>query len=322
MIKIQTKVRLTAALIFLVLSLSACLTQEFDHQESPSAVEPEINSAEKLELTATEVSTKTPQPTNTALPSPTATVVLSPDPIEVSFSLEDGTVISGKYYPGEINPAPVVVVFPWANGDQDDWVEIAGWIQNRGLVFDDGNRYPWVNETWFPARSEIPAMSVFTVDFRECTGGCKSWLSSEWVADARRAIETAAELHGVDEKMVVTMGASIGADAAVEACSWLNQSGKGRCHGFFAVSPGSYLTIPYDQTVTRLNEQDPEINNVCAFARRDDAAWETCESAPEEKLIDFGYVELHGMELFQPGLQHNLLEEVDRFMREAVLTLP
>lgn len=316
------KVLLTAVLILIALSFSACQAQTFDQNIDPSGIESDAISTCTPEPTLTAVPTKTPQPTCTSLPSPTPTVVLSPEPIEVSVTLEDGSVISGKFYPGKINPAPVAVVFPWADGDQEDWVEIAGWIQNRGLVFDDGNRRPWLSENWFPEKSEGPVMSVFTVNFRECRGGCTSWLSSEWVEDAHRAIETAVELHGVDAERVVTMGTSIGADAAVEACSWLNQSGKGRCHGFFAVSPGSYLTIPYDQTVVRLKEQDPEITMFCAFARRDDAAWETCESAPDEQVIDFGYVHLHGMELFQPGLQQNLLAEVDRFLIEAVPPLP
>jgi len=113
-------------------------------------------------------------------------------------------------------------------------------------------------------------------------------------------METAVELTGVDKSMIVTAGASIGADGAVYGCTSLNQNGLGECRGSYALSPGSLLTIPFENGANELIYNDPPRPIYCVYGLRDDAAVETCSAVPDARQIDYGYTENHGFELLQP----------------------
>ena len=254
--------------------------------------------------------TYTPEPTHTPLPTitstPTATpiVVLDPDPIQIEFEAEDGQALSGVYFPANENPAPVIVLMHWAKGDQSDWEDIAVWLQNRVEVDQTPDyNFSWRSGNWFPENTREGPLGVFTFSFRNCTTeGCQDFLPLEWLLDTQAAIQAASNLQGVDRNEILVAGASIGADAAVYACNWLNQQEDGACLGAYVLSPGSFLTLPFEEQIEGLINERPDINMpiYCLYGLRDDAAVETCIELPGLSQYDFGYIENHGFELIQP----------------------
>jgi hypothetical protein len=143
-------------------------------------------------------------------------------------------------------------------------------------------------------------MGVFTFNLRECyEDGCWAYLPVEWLSDIQAAMETAIYLQGVDQDQIITAGASIGADGALYGCSWLNESGQGSCLGSFLLSPSSLLTIPFEDVAGPLLNMDPPLPVYCLYGLRDDASVETCSSLPGLQLVDYGYIDNHGLELFQ-----------------------
>jgi len=251
--------------------------------------------------------TETPQPSATIPPTitntPTITpvVVLDPPPVEINFSAEDGQLLSGIYYPADTNPAPLVILVHWARGDQTEWTEIALWLQNRSqLVREPNYNKSWRSSDWFPENTLGYSLGVFTFTLRDCEDECKDYLPGEWLLDIQAAMETAVELTGVDKSMIVTAGASIGADGAVYGCASLNQNGLGECRGSYALSPGSLLTIPFEKLASELIQNDTPRPIYCVYGLRDDASVETCSAVPDARLVDYGYIENHGFELLQP----------------------
>jgi hypothetical protein len=268
--------------------------------------------------TATPTPVDTATPTLTPTPSLTPTVILPAEPRTIEFQAEDGQQLSGTYYPAGVPEAPILVLMHWAQGDQDSWSVVAGWVQDRGLQVNGQSNQPWQRTDWFPEFPDTLELAVFTFTFRGCESGCSGFPAGGWLLDAQAGMAAAAGLPGVDPDRVLAAGASIGADGAVDACSWWNRSGEGRCLGAFALSPGSYLTVPFDQAAEELMDRDPPAAVYCLFARRDDAALETCESFPGAEVIDFGYVEKHGLELIAPNLEHNTLNQLIQFLQAGL----
>ena len=168
--------------------------------------------------TATEIlePTATVPPTITSTPTITPIVILAPSPLEIEFTADDGQILSGIYYPAGSNPAPLMILMHWLRGDQDEWIEIALWLQNRSeLVRTPNYNKSWKSSVWYPENTSDISMGVFTFTFRECTGGCQNYLPTEWMLDIEAAITTAAGLTGVDPSLIMTAGASIGGDGAI-----------------------------------------------------------------------------------------------------------
>ncbi len=253
--------------------------------------------------TATEipVPTATIAPTSTSTPTITPTVILDPSPLEIEFTANDGQVLSGLYFPADSNPAPLMILIHWARGDQEEWTEIALWLQNRSeLIRAPDYNNSWKSSDWYPENTSGISIGVFTFTLRECAGGCQNYLPSEWLLDIQAAITTVVGLTGVDRSRIMTAGASIGADGAINGCVWLNQSGLGECRGSFGLSPGSLLLVPYEDAALELLQNEPPISVYCLYGLRDDASVETCSAVPEAKLVDYGYIDNHGLELLQP----------------------
>jgi hypothetical protein len=224
--------------------------------------------------------------------------------------------LTGWYYPGEENPSPVLVLMHWARGDQQEWSPIARWIQGRGMLVrePDYNR-SWKSSDQYPERDLDLPLGVFTFNFRGCDEGCQSYQPAGWLLDAQAAVQTAAELQGVDPNLILTAGASIGADGAVDSCAWLNRSGLGTCQGSFALSPASLLTEPFQ---TRAEELVPGYPVYCLYSLRDDASVDTCESNLDLIAVNYGYTEDHGLELIKQGQNPDPLVLLQDFIREAV----
>jgi hypothetical protein len=208
----------------------------------------------------------------------------------------------------------------WARGDQSEWDEIAVWLQGRGLSesIPDYN-YSWKSSVWFPERIIEKPIGIFTFNFRECEDGCKAYLPMEWLMDVEVALETAANLQGVDRNLIVTAGASIGADGAIYGCSWLNHQEWGACQGSFLLSPGSTLTLPFDSIAEELLNQEPPVPVYCLIGLRDDASVETCSDITGLTLVDYGYIENHGFELLQPEVAINPLVLFQEFINTALI---
>lgn len=292
---------------------------------------PVTETAVKTDIRETEPSTM-PEPTITAVlqssptPSLTPTTTLTPVPIyppeprEIKFQAEDGKELAGRFFPAGVPDAPVLVLMHWTRGDQTEWEQIATWAQNRGLGFEQDFNKTWKNPAWFPDYPQNLEIAVFTFTFRGCEGGCRGYPAGEWLLDARAGITAAANLPGVDGQRILTAGASIGADGAVDACAWLNTQGdeEARCRGAFALSPGSFLTVPYEEAAQDLLGNEPPAELFCLFAKRDDAAVETCQSVPEAEVIDYGYVAEHGFNLIAPELDHNALQLLIEFFKASL----
>jgi len=265
--------------------------------------------------TPVERPSETPTPEPTFTPTVTPIVILDPDPIEISFEAEDGTKLEGIYYPADRNPAPLLVLVHWARGDQMEWQEIATWLQGRGVLeprWDYNNS--WKSSEEYPERSLGMPLGIFTFTLRECEGECRAYLPGEWLSDIRGAMETAAALQGVNREQILTAGASIGADGAAYGCSWINQNGLGLCGGSFLLSPASLLTLPFEEVAGDLLNHNPALPVYCLLGLRDDASVETCSDLPGLNVVDYGYIENHGMELIQPGVDPHPLDLLQEFI--------
>ncbi|MBU0705541.1 MAG: hypothetical protein KKC18_16965 [Chloroflexi bacterium] len=262
----------------------------------------------------------TPPPTETP-PPPTAAPVLEPlppEPQEFEFQAADGQVLLGTYYPAAVNPAPMVVLMHWAPGDGGDWIEIAYWLQNRGLGGQTDPAAPWLDPSWFPkipSEWEEQSFGVFTFTFRGCEGGCSSFDPPGWLLDAQAAMETARALEGVDPQRIVAAGASIGADGAPDGCFWLNQQYENSCLGGFSFSPGGYLTVPYADAVNELGAEQPPKPDWCLFAVEDTDSAQACQSASGDNYRMVQYEgALHGMMLIDPNVEPDALLLLLEFM--------
>ena len=187
----------------------------------------------------------TPVPTHTFTPSPTFTpsvtpiVILDPDPIDVTFMTEDGTELNGLYYPASENPAPIIMLFHWAQGDMTEWDPIALWLQNRDqLIRTPDYNDSWKSSDWFPENKMEGPLGVFVFTLRNCEGGCQFYQPAEWLLDIEAAMRTAAQLQGVDKTKILTAGASIGADGALYGCAWINTDWNRKVFGKLLIVAG------------------------------------------------------------------------------------
>lgn len=313
-----------ACLLSLVLVMGISFLSACGPTETPAAeASPQPQNTEDLApVEVTPVAILSPTQTSPANPTitPTPVVVLAPERVEISFAAEDGELLEGYYYPGSENPTPVIVLMNWARGNQSDWEEIAYWLQGRGLlVREQDSRKTWKSSNWYPERTLDMPLGVFTFNFRSCEGedGCQAYRPIEWLLDAQAALETAAQLEGVNSQQIITAGASIGADGAVDSCAWLNTTGLGTCLGAFALSPSSSLTVDFQSAADTLLAQESPARVYCVFGLQDEASTEICLDYPGIRSIDYGYVEYHGLELIQFSRRPDPLDILQEFILEA-----
>jgi len=310
-------------MLIMLLFLSAC---------KPAAATPSVPPTKEATATSippspispTEPPSPTPVPPTevpspTPMPSPTETPGLPPLPPDaqaIEFQSEDGQTLEGTYYPAAINPAPMVVLMHWAGGDQYDWVEIAYWLQNRGLGGDTPNpeNIPWLDSSWFPPMLEGQSFAVFAFTFRGCEGGCSSFKPAQWLLDARAAISKAAGLEGVDATKVVAIGASIGADGAPDGCSLVNKQNENACQGALSLSPGNYLTLSYPEVIKALDDAGKPV--WCFYADEDKTSAAACKAASgkQYRVVEYAGRD-HGMTLIRPGLEHETLLLILDFLK-------
>ncbi|MCP4539395.1 MAG: hypothetical protein GY832_19840 [Chloroflexi bacterium] len=299
----------------LIVSLTACGP---DSTPTRDILEPSPTDTEALLPTEPPSPTEPPPPTETPLPTEEPALdPLPPEPQEIEFQAEDGESHLGTYYPAAVNPAPMIVLMHWAPGDQRDWTEIAHWLQNRGLGGQSPNseHAPWLDPSWFPETLEGQSFAIFTFTFRGCEGGCSTFDRTGWLLDAQAAMETAQGLDGVDPQRIVAIGASIGADGAPDGCFWLNTESENSCLGALSLSPGSYLSVPYDDAVDALGAEQPPKPDWCLFAAQDADSARACQSALGDhyRMVEYGGSS-HGMMLIGPDIEPNALLLILEFL--------
>lgn len=244
---------------------------------------------------------------------------LPPGPHPIAFQAEDGVTLQGKYFPGATNPSPIVVLMHWAPGDMEDWNEIAFWIQNRGLNGTSSNvgMQPWLDPAWFPPFLDGLSVGVFTFSFRDCEAGCKNFSTNRslWLIDAKAALHTAMGLDGVDPTQMVAIGASIGADGAVDGCFMHNDEFENGCLGALSISPGDYLTLNYGGATRNLMEESPPKPVWCLWAEGDTGAAKSCNEASGDHYQSFEWSgTAHGMDLIRKEVDPNALLKILDFL--------
>lgn len=103
-------------------------------------------------------------------------------------------------------------------------------------------------------------------------------------------MKTAQGLEGVDPARVVAIGASIGADGAIDACA------EG-CLGALSLLPGDYLDKSYSDEVRRLGLEQKTA--WCVTSARDGVSF-VCENASGDFFQKFIYEQDgHGISFFE-----------------------
>lgn len=244
--------------------------------------------------------------------------VLAPDPQEMVFTASDGTQLNGIYYPGASANAPLIVLMHWALGDQYDYVEMAYWLQNRGLggVTENPENVTWLDPTWFPEIAAGKSYAVFTFTFRNCEGGCQSFLRDQWLLDAQAAVDFAYNLDSIDQDKVVIVGASIGSDGAADGCLYLNQQYPDGCKGAFSMSPGNYLTLDYQEVIGELAGISTPA--WCLYDESDSESAAACGGLEADDFTAYMLAGGHGMNLVSPDLSPNALELLLDFLSQTI----
>lgn len=170
-------------------------------------------------------------------------------PNPVGIPTQDDRVLEGLYYPAKVPNAPVIVLMHWANGSMDDWQAVAPWLQNRLDELDElpGGGQAYLDPSWFPPMPEEVSFAVLVFNFGDFGNSPYGGSRGTWVDDAVAALNYASTLADVNPHGISTLGASIGADGAVDGCYLFNDAGEmGTCLGALSLSPGNYLTNEFD----------------------------------------------------------------------------
>lgn len=325
--RMKTQIAWLAAVVWLaVLTLAACGGNQPAAQPEDLAGDVEQNgAASEAETVQPEGQSSSAQP---AVPFTEEVGGLSAARQPVQIQTTDGRTLEGYHYPSRFANVPAVVLMHWAPGSMADWDHIAVWLQNRvgeleappqaeGAIHDMG---------WFPAMPAEISFSVLVFNFGRYGASQYGGSRESMVLDAQAALEHAAALPGVDPHQITAIGASIGADGAVDACYLLNDAGeKGTCVGAFSLSPGNYLTqeFSYQQAAQMVNLSQYPV--WCLAAENDGRSPDLCSSIADPLNRVFIYPgSYHGMELVDPeqlpsdpAVGLNALELVQEFLERA-----
>ena len=127
-----------------------------------------------------------------------------------------------------------------------------------------------------------------------------------WLKDAKAAFETAQKQTCANSSKIVNIGASIGADGAVDACG-------DACLGAVSLSPGSYLGIPYSQAAKELDAKNKKV--LCIAGLGDKESAPICQSISGTNFtVKISSTSNHGMALIQKDLDVKTLNEILAFL--------
>ena len=237
-----------------------------------------------------------------------------PQPVE--FLTADYRTLEGLYYPAENANAPVVVLMHWAPGSMDDWGQIAPWMQNR-----DGG-----GASWFPEMPVGVSFAVVTFNFGGYGNSEDGGSRQSYLDDALAALNFAASQEDFDPHRITAIGASIGADGAVDSCYLFNDAGEmGTCIGALSLSPGNYLTdnFTYGSAAEMVDLAGYPV--WCFAAENDYTSPDLCRALVGDFSRAFIYQGGdHGMQLVseedfpnEPALDFNTMELIQEFLETA-----
>ena len=203
----------------------------------------------------------------------------SAEPQRVEFESDDGTDLVGTFWPAPNAQQQVagVLLLHWNPGTRNDWNTLAVLLQGMAI----SNPSP-----------DVSGYAVFAFDFR---GHGESGGSGEdragYVNDAQVALQLFRTLPGVDENRIVMIGASIGADAAVDVC------GEG-CIGVVSLSPGNFTGINFEDAVTAMGDKAV----LCVASEGDDGSPKACRDgeagAKGDYQVQIYKGSAHAMQMF------------------------
>lgn len=244
----------TTALLSLVSVLVACTPATVGQPitSTPTAEEPTYLPS------ATEPAATTPP--EEAIPTLEAPHL--PEAQHVEFTSEDGIPLAGVYYPPAVGPAPGVLLMHQMGVDKGIWEPLIPALRGQQGAARPGSGY-----------------AVFAFDFPAHGESGGEFSDRAALTAARTALALMRTFEGINPDRIILIGASIGADAAVDECS------EG-CVGAVSVSPGSYLGIDYQQALADLRtEKDPPV--LCIASREDRPSPATCQSGEVVGLSDY-----------------------------------
>ncbi|MEW5938231.1 MAG: hypothetical protein AB1750_01100 [Chloroflexota bacterium] len=308
-------IRQVVSLFLLATLLAACGKPTAIPTKSP----PQPTSPPEIQPTEPPAPSDTPALTDAPAPTATPEPKFPPEPQRVEFQAEDGINLVGYYYPAAVDPAPALVLMHWAGGTHCDWiaVNLVQWAQNRGLPEGIAANPACANAELripdslaeFPPLPEGQSYAIFAFDYRGYgeSEDSANWDPSGYLKDSIAAVKTAQRLEGVDPNRVATIGASIGADGAIDACA------EG-CLGALSLSPGNYLGVDYAGAVKALGaEQKPAW---CVASKQDGESYPKCQNASGDFFQKFIYEENgHGMSLFASSFDPKVTQIIFDFMR-------
>lgn len=314
---------LIISLCLVIASLTACGTpaappEADDMEMEVPEEEATVEQAEPEEAVVEEAPAEEPTPTEEPTPEP----VLEPlpaDPIEQTITTEDGLKLVGTYFPASVNPAPIVVMMHWAPGSQEDWfAEGFDWPQLALILQNRQDELASVGVLASPVMQDRGDISygVLTFDFRSFGNSPDGDAREKGYLDALAAVAHAKNLEGADPNAIMTIGASIGADGALDGCI-LNGLKDPACLAVISLSPGGYIGKDYPEQVSLAGDLP-----IACFATEGDVySAEACSAGEEVGAPNYQSTiytgNEHGMDMFGLGQEPDLLTFILDFFDAA-----
>lgn len=293
-------------LVLVLFTLAACVPETPVQTQAP-ATEPEPASPTEQPpgtVIAPEPSVGPTEPAQ-ATEAPEATADRQ-TPVEqrIEFDAGDGTILVGSFYPATVDSAAAVILMHQFGSNRRTWVQkgVVAWLQNASGA----------NGDMWPTMPADRSFAVFNFDFRGHgeSGGSRTGERADFLMDAKAALSTVQELPGVDPAKIILIGASIGADAAIDVCVT-------GCLGALSLSPGGYLGVPYTEVVTELGLDNKPA--WCLAAEDDPFSADTCKSASGASYHSVIYPQGgHGETLVKPGMDPNIGELFLEFLLQSL----
>ncbi len=205
-----------------------------------------------------------PEPSSTpagTLPPPIDSSARQPEGL--TFSSTDGTTLAATFWPPATAKAPGVILMHMRGSSQSAWADFAGVLQGSA------SRSSGTTNT--------TSYAVLTFDFRGhgASGGSASDHAGT-IEDAGSALRYLRSRPEVDPNRIVLIGASIGGDAAVDACD------EG-CVGAVSLSPGGFLGIAYNTALGQMSGKPV----LCVAAEGDTPSAVTCQNGSSAGLAGY-----------------------------------
>jgi hypothetical protein len=171
------------------------------------------------------------------------------------------------YYPPMNMPAAGILLMTQMGATKEVWSPLPALLQGVGPI------------QFSQPATTVRSYAVFTFDWPEHGESGGTWSPQSTLAAARSALALFRTFEEVDPERIVMIGASIGADAAVDECN------EG-CVGAVSLSPGSFLYVPYNEALAELRDaQDPPV--LCIASQEDGNCAEICRQGESVGLSDY-----------------------------------